>query len=131
MPKYVKIDRMLLTNIHEDHQKQHFVKDIIEFAHDNDIVTLAEGVELDVELREAIRLGADLIQGYYTARPSAEAIQEIYKRVITEIVQYNQNEMTRYGKKTYVITDENEISMVQLAFNKYTELDFSQQVCTI
>lgn len=124
MPKYVKIDRMLLTNIHEDHQKQHFVKDIIEFAHDNDIVTLAEGVELDVELREAIRLGADLIQGYYTARPSAEAIQEIDKRVITEIVQYNQNEMTRYGKKTYVITDENEISMVQLAFNKYTELDF-------
>lgn len=65
MPRYVKIDRMLMTNIHEDPQKQHFVKDIIEFAHDNDIVTLAEGVELDVELKEVIRLGADLIQGYY------------------------------------------------------------------
>ena len=70
MPRYVKIDRMLMTNIHEDPQKQHFVKDIIEFAHDNDIVTLAEGVELDVELKEVIRLGADLIQGYYTAKPS-------------------------------------------------------------
>lgn len=54
------------TNIHEDPQKQHFVKDIIEFAHDNDIITLAEGVELDVELKEVIRLGADLIQGFYT-----------------------------------------------------------------
>lgn len=126
MPRYVKIDRMLMTNIHEDPQKQHFVKDIIEFAHDNDIVTLAEGVELDVELREVIRLGADLIQGYYTAKPSAEAVQEIDKRVVTEIVQYNQNEITKYGKKTYVITDENEISMVQLAFNKYTALDFKK-----
>ena len=119
MPQYVKIDRMLMTNIHEDPQKQHFVKDIIEFAHDNDIVTLAEGVELGDELREVIRLGADLIQGYYTAKPSPEAVQEIDKRVVTEIVQYNQNEITKY-----VITDEDEISMVQLAFNKYTALDF-------
>lgn len=124
MPRYVKIDRMLMTNIHEDPQKQHFVKDIIEFAHDNDIVTLAEGVELDMELKEVIRLGADLIQGYYTAKPAPHAIQEIDKRVVTEIVQYNQTEITKYGKKTYVITDEDEISMVQLAFNKYTALDF-------
>ena len=115
---------MLMTNIHEDPQKQHFVKDIIEFAHDNDIVTLAEGVELGDELREVIRLGADLIQGYYTAKPSPEAVREIDKRVVTEIVQYNQNEITKYGKKIYVITDEDEISMVQLAFNKYTALDF-------
>lgn len=126
MPNYVKIDRMLMTNIHEDPQKQHFVKDIIEFAHDNDIVTLAEGVELGAELKEAIRLGADLIQGYYTARPAAEAAQEIDKRIITEIVQYNQTETTRYGKKTYVITDEDEVSMVQLAFNKYTAIDFKR-----
>lgn len=126
MPRYVKIDRMLMTNIHEDPQKQHFVKDIIEFAHDNDIVTLAEGVELDVELKEVIRLGADLIQGYYTAKPSPEANAEIDKRIINEIVQYNQNEITKYGKKTYVITDEDEISMVQLAFNKYTALDFKK-----
>ena len=126
MPRYVKIDRMLMTNIHDDPQKQHFVKDIIEFAHDNDIVTLAEGVELDMELREVIRLGADLIQGYYTAKPSPEAVAEIDKRVVTEIVQYNQNEITRYGKKIYVITDEDEISMVQLAFNKYTALDFKK-----
>ena len=124
MPRYVKIDRMLMTNIHEDPQKQHFVKDIIEFAHDNDIVTLAEGVELNKELREVIRLGADLIQGYYTAKPSSQAIQEIDKKVVMEIVQYNQTETTKYGKKTYVITDEDDISMVQLAFNKYTALDF-------
>ena len=124
MPRYVKIDRMLMTNIHEDTQKQHFVKDIVEFAHDNDIMTLAEGVELEVEMKEAIKLGVDFIQGYYTAKPSPEAVQQIDKKVVTEIVQYNQAEATRYGKKTYVITDEDEISMVQIAFNKYTGLVF-------
>lgn len=124
MPDYVKIDRMLMMNIHEDSQKQHLVKDIVEFAHDNDIAVLAEGVELEAELREVIRLGADLIQGYYTAKPSAEPIAEIDKRVIMNIVQYNQKETTKYGKKTYVITDEDEVSMVQLAFNKYTAIDF-------
>lgn len=126
MPNYVKIDRMLMTNIHEDAQKQHLVKDIVEFAHDNDIAVLAEGVELGAELGEVIRLGADLIQGYYTARPAAEPLAEIDKRVITEIVQYNQRETTKYGKKTYVITDEDEVSMVQLAFNKYTAIDFKK-----
>lgn len=70
MPRFVKIDRMLMTDIHKDIQKQHFVKDIIEFAHDNDILTLAEGIELTQELREVIKLGVDLIQGYYTSSRS-------------------------------------------------------------
>ena len=90
------------------------MKDIIEFAHDNDIVTLAEGVELNKELREVIRLGADLIQGYYTAKPSSQAIQEIDKKVVMEIVQYNQTETTKYGKKTYVITDEDDLSLIHI-----------------
>lgn len=124
MPDYVKIDRMLMTNIHEDPQKQHLVKDIVEFAHDNDIAVLAEGVELGAELCEVIRLGADLIQGYYTAKSAEKPIAEIDKRIVTEMVQYNQRETTKYGKKVYVITDEDEVSMVQLAFNKYTAIDF-------
>ena len=74
MPRYVKIDRMLMTNIHEDPQKQHFVKDIIEFAHDNDIVTLAEGVELNKELREVIRLGADICRNIFKRYPGVHVL---------------------------------------------------------
>ncbi|MCR5654311.1 MAG: EAL domain-containing protein, partial [Lachnospiraceae bacterium] len=69
MPRYVKIDRMLLSGIQDNPQKQHFVREIIDFSHANDIVTLAEGIETTEELETVIRLGADLIQGYYTARP--------------------------------------------------------------
>ena len=76
-PDYVKIDRALLANIEESPQKQHFVRDIIEFSHDNGIKALAEGVETEDELRVVIQLGADLVQGYFTARPQKEMIQSI------------------------------------------------------
>ncbi|MBR1797127.1 MAG: EAL domain-containing protein [Clostridiales bacterium] len=88
MPRYVKIDRMLLTNIQDSPQKQHFVKDIITFSHDNGIITLAEGVETTEELNTVIMLGVDLIQGYYTARPSAEIIRSIDQKVKQEICEY-------------------------------------------
>jgi diguanylate cyclase (GGDEF)-like protein len=122
MPKYVKIDRALMTDIHKNPQKQHFVKDIIEFAHANDILTLAEGVELSEELKEVIRLGVDLIQGYYTAKPQPYFMAKIDERVITEIVQYNQVAMSRYTKRYYEADGEARISMVKLALNKYTGL---------
>lgn len=90
MPNYVKIDRMLLQDIQESPQKQHFVKEIITFAHDNNIFALAEGVETYDELSTVIKLGADLIQGYYTARPSQEIVSEIDKKIIDEIIKINQ-----------------------------------------
>ncbi len=77
MPNYVKIDRALLSEIHNQPRKQHFVREIIDFCHDNNILALAEGIETSEELRTVIHLGADLIQGFYTARPSAEIITQI------------------------------------------------------
>lgn len=85
MPRYVKIDRMLLSEIQNSPQKQHFVKDIISFSHDNNIITLAEGVETSEELRTVIMLGVDLIQGFYTARPAAEIIESIDEDIKKEI----------------------------------------------
>ena len=88
-PNYVKIDRMLLTGIQDNLQKQHFVKSIIGFAHENNFKALAEGVETTQELETVISLGVDLIQGYYTARPAAEIVQEISKEIQEEICKYS------------------------------------------
>lgn len=85
IPDYVKIDRELLSGIEDSPQKQHFVRDIIEFAHDNGIKALAEGVETSEELKTVIMLGTDLIQGYYTARPEKEMVQTISSIVVDEI----------------------------------------------
>ncbi len=84
-PNYVKIDRMLLSGIDENQQKQHFVKSIISFAHENNFKALAEGVETTKEMETVISLGVDLIQGYYTAKPNAEIVQEIAPDIQEEI----------------------------------------------
>lgn len=88
-PDYVKIDKALLSRIEESPQKQHFVRDIIEFSHDNGIKALAEGVETEEELRVVIQLGADLVQGYFTARPEREMIQSIDSRIAESIRRYS------------------------------------------
>ena len=87
-PDYVKIDRALLSGIQDSPQKQHFVRDIIEFSHDNGIKALAEGVETSEEMKTVIMLGADLIQGYYTARPAKDMVQSINSLIADEIRRY-------------------------------------------
>ena len=79
---------MLLSGIDENQQKQHFVKSIISFAHENNFKALAEGVETTKELETVIALGVDLIQGYYTAKPNAEIVQEISVDIQEEIKEF-------------------------------------------
>ena len=87
-PDYVKIDRTLLSGIQDSPQKQHFVRDIIEFSHNNGIKALAEGVETSEELKTVMMLGADLIQGYYLAMPGKDMVQSISSLVVDEIKRY-------------------------------------------
>lgn len=93
MPRVVKIDRMLITEINDNPQKQHFVKSIIDFAHDNSILALAEGVENSKELKTCISMGVDLIQGYYTGKATRVPIKEINPYVRNEIVNYSRQSM--------------------------------------
>ncbi|MBR3306548.1 MAG: EAL domain-containing protein [Lachnospiraceae bacterium] len=88
MPDYVKVDRSLLSGIQDSPQKQHFVREIVGFSHDNNIKVLAEGVENSEELQTVIILGCDLIQGYYTGRPLPEVISHINEDIIEEIKRY-------------------------------------------
>ena len=120
MPDYVKIDRMLLSEIQESPQKQHFVREIIDFAHDNNIKALAEGIETGDELEMVIRLGIDLIQGYYTARPSEVVLPEIDKVVKDEIIRYQRQVMLEKGSKIYIAGKESRINLAKLVADKYS-----------
>lgn len=119
MPNYVKIDRMLLTDIQDSPQKQHFVSEIVTFAHDNDIMALAEGVETTEELEAVIELGVDLIQGYYTAKPAPEPIASIPIEIKSEIIRYQHIRMKKTGLETYIAGRENRVSTVKVASQKY------------
>ena len=100
-PDFVKIDRSLLSEIQSSPKKRHFVREIIQFCHDNKILALAEGIETSEELRTVIMLGADLIQGYYTARPAPEIIQSIPEQIRQEIKHLHQELEDGIGQKIY------------------------------
>ena len=120
MPDYVKIDRALLANIQDSPQKQHLVKDIITFAHDNDILALAEGIETSREIETVIKLGADFVQGYYTARPSEIIRKEIDPEIKAEILKYNMNRTDIRSGRLYVAGREERISLSRLIKDGYT-----------
>ena len=122
MPDFVKIDRSLLSDIHEYPQKQHFVREIIDFCHDNGIKALAEGVETAEELRTVIHLGADLIQGFYTARPSADIITQIDEKCRSEIRQYHQERTDGNTKHIYNAGKTNRVSLAKLVKDGVTDI---------
>lgn len=88
-PQVIKVDRMLITDIHKNANKQMFMRSTIEFARKNNIMVLAEGVETSNELRMVINLGVDLIQGYYTGRPALDPIEAISEDIRKEIEEAN------------------------------------------
>ncbi len=120
LPNYVKIDRMLITDIHQEPKKQHFVKNIIEFAHDNGFMALAEGVETLDEMKALIRMDVDLIQGFYTARPSFEIVGQINEACRMEILQANQERYETLRKRVYLATNEPVLNLMHLALKNYT-----------
>ena len=114
MPDFVKIDRSLLSEIQSSPKKRHFVREIIQFCHDNNILALAEGIETSEELRTVILLGADLIQGYYTARPAPEIIQSIPEEIKLEIKRLHQELEDGIGQKIYSADSSEHISLDRL-----------------
>lgn len=130
-PDYVKIDRSLITDIHNDMKKQQLVTQIIEFCHDNHLITLAEGVETSQELKTVIRLGIDLVQGYYTSKPKPLFLDSISKEIKDEIIKTNLETRPDGTKKVYSAQNDTEIDLVKLALEKYTHIHIYQSKLTI
>ena len=132
MPDYVKIDRNLIAGIESDSKKQYFVANIVEFARENGFLALAEGVETKEEMNTAIRLGVDLIQGFYTARPSEGFIDEIPRDIRDEIISLNMQAVESRTKKTYIVDKEQEIMLMPLVTtDHYTEFVINRRELSI
>lgn len=122
MPDYVKIDRSLISGIEDDQKKQYFVTNIVEFAHENGIFALAEGVETRGELNTVIRLGVDLLQGYYLAKPQPRMIEAIDSDVRDEIIALNLKNLEVRQRKVYQVDSEAEVVLMTLVMEGYTEI---------
>ena len=130
-PDYVKIDRSLISDIHNDLKKQQLVTQIIEFCRDNNLRSLAEGVETAHELRTVIRLGVELIQGYYTSKPKPLFLDSISKDIKDEIIKTNLETRPDGSRKIYSARNDTEIDLLKLALEKYTDIQIYQSKLTI
>ena len=130
-PDFVKIDRSLIADIHNDLKKQQLVTQIIEFCRDNQLQSLAEGVETVQEMKTVIRLGVDLIQGYYTSKPKPLFLDSISKEVKDEIIKTNLETRPNGSRKIYTARNDTEIDLLKLALEKYTDIHIYQSKLTI
>lgn len=88
-PDFVKIDRSLIVDLDKDSKKQHLVGNIVSYASQHGIKVIAEGIETDDELRAAIELNVDLIQGFCTSKPRSVMLLEISQEVTERIITLN------------------------------------------
>ncbi len=130
-PDYVKIDHSLISDIHNDLKKQQLVTQIIEFCRDNQLQSVAEGVETSQEMKTVIRLGVDLIQGYYTSKPKPLFLDSISKDIKDEIVKTNLEIRPNGARKVYTAQNDAELDIVKLALEKYTDIHIYQSKLTI
>ena len=68
----VKIDRGLARMMLEDPKRAQILRMLIELFHQLGKTLVVEGIEQEEQARQVIEYGADMIQGYYYARPMSE-----------------------------------------------------------
>ena len=90
-PDFVKIDMSLIRDIDKDNERKKLVGNIIQYNKDNNIKTIAEGVETYDEMSTLIELGIDYLQGYYLGKPDFDIldISEDKKREIQILYSLN------------------------------------------
>jgi EAL domain-containing protein (putative c-di-GMP-specific phosphodiesterase class I) len=69
-PDFVKLDMALIRGIDNDLYKQHVTRSLLEMSSCLGVRTVVEGVETDGEWAWATNHGADMIQGFYFAKPA-------------------------------------------------------------
>lgn len=65
----LKLDRSFVNGCAEDEEKRSTCKSVVEMAHENRMVAVAEGVETVADLDELTGMGYDIAQGFHFAKP--------------------------------------------------------------
>lgn len=72
-PDIVKLDTAFVRDVHRDASRRAVARALTAFAGDIGAALVAEGIETAEELRELLRLGTHLGQGYHLGRPAPAA----------------------------------------------------------
>ena len=70
LPDYVKIDRAITNELHNEHSDSHFfVSALCNVAHSLDIRVIVEGIETEEQWRTVSGTHVDAVQGFFVQRP--------------------------------------------------------------
>lgn len=102
-PDIVKIDRSIIQDIDHIYHKQEVFKSLANLTNKIGALIVAEGVETRAEAIQVLKLGGQVIQGFYFARPSpdftlkaelivktTEVVDEYKALLLRELEDYNQ-----------------------------------------
>lgn len=76
-PDIVKLDRSLIVQATSNERARRILPKIVDIIHELGAQVVCEGIETPEQHNLAIEAGADLLQGYYYAMPSAELSGQI------------------------------------------------------
>lgn len=68
-PNILKIDRSIISDINKNYHKKAVFRSLTRLAKKTGIFILAEGTETEEEVLYTVELGAQLLQGFYFAKP--------------------------------------------------------------
>ncbi len=82
-PKYIKMDMSIIRNVHLEPRKRRLIELLCKFAEATDAMIVAEGVEVEEEMKTLISCGAHLLQGYYFSKPqlAINDVSNTYKKI--------------------------------------------------
>jgi len=88
MPDIIKIDMVFIRDIHKNKVKRDITRYLINLAHANDMLVVAEGVEVPEELKVVHELGADLVQGWLLGKPTEHPKAFLYTPIASKLKQW-------------------------------------------
>ena len=104
-PDIIKIDRFILRNINCDHYKKEVFKSLVNLASNTGSLVVAEGIETIEEAILAAELGADMIQGFYFAKPQNGMPESKINKTISAFTENYKISKDRLAKEKRALID--------------------------
>lgn len=98
VPHYLKLDILLIKDIHKDAVKCAMIKAMVEFANLANIQLIAEGIECEEELKMLLKLGVHNGQGFFLRKPDEE-LKPVEKAAMEVIQKYHEKKNLKIIKK--------------------------------
>lgn len=90
-PDFIKVDRSLIQNIHQDKMKETILETFVSFARKMSIRLIAEGIECWEELNKLSRMGVHYGQGFLLSRP-APGLLPLPEELVARVRQISRNQ---------------------------------------